>query len=149
MLYLEINDKRYEASFTGKQNDLEWDNRASKTITTFELTLAQAQELFHDDVEWFIVEEHYVTQFYAYDKDGNEITELIDPETGEYVDMYDKNGNKIDEPLSRQVPEDVEYDNSKYDVCGDFIQHTNGSISIKMGKTTELEEAYELLYGGM
>lgn len=44
---------------------------------------------------------------------------------------------------------ETEYDNSAYSVRGDLIIHPSGAISVKMGKPTELEEAYELLYGGM
>lgn len=42
----------------------------------------------------------------------------------------------------------VEYDNSDYCVAGDITDHRDGTITIKMGKLTELEEAYELLLGG-
>lgn len=41
-----------------------------------------------------------------------------------------------------------EYDNSQFNVAGDIIDHRDGTVSIKMGETTDLEEAYELLYGG-
>lgn len=41
-----------------------------------------------------------------------------------------------------------EFDNSAYNIAGDIIDHRDGTLSIKMGKETDLEEAYELLYGG-
>ena len=44
--------------------------------------------------------------------------------------------------------EDIEYDNSEFRVLGDITLHPTGEISVKMGKPTDLEEAYELLYGG-
>ena len=38
---------------------------------------------------------------------------------------------------------------SEYNVLGDVVKHNTGIATVKMGKTTELEEAYELLYGGV
>lgn len=43
---------------------------------------------------------------------------------------------------------DVEEDNSAFCVAGDIIDHRDGTISVKMGKPTDLEEILELLYGG-
>ena len=53
----------------------------------------------------------------------------------------DKEGNTI-------TPDPVEVDYSEYCVAGDITDHRDGTCTIKMGKMTELEEAYELLYGG-
>lgn len=56
------------------------------------------------------------------------VTETIDDETGEtFID---------------------EFDNSDINVAGDVTDHRDGTVSITMGKMTDLEEAYELLYGG-
>ena len=41
-----------------------------------------------------------------------------------------------------------EYDNSDFNIAGDVTDHRDGTMSIKMGKATDLEDAYELLYGG-
>lgn len=41
-----------------------------------------------------------------------------------------------------------EFDNSNFNIAGDIVDHRDGTLSIKMGKPTDLEEAYELLYGG-
>lgn len=41
-----------------------------------------------------------------------------------------------------------EYDNSDFSVAGDVIDHRDGTVSVKMGMPTDLELAYELLYGG-
>ncbi len=46
------------------------------------------------------------------------------------------------------VDGEEEFDNSDYSIAGDIIDHRDGSITVKMGKPTDLEEAYELLYGG-
>ncbi len=56
------------------------------------------------------------------------INDYIDPETHE--------------------PVHEEFDNSDYCVAGDITDHRDGAISVVMGRETDLEEAYELLYGG-
>ena len=43
---------------------------------------------------------------------------------------------------------EIEWDNSEYCVAGDLIDHRDGTITAKMGKLTELEEAYEIMLGG-
>lgn len=52
----------------------------------------------------------------------------------------------VDEATGEEVVE--EYDNSDFFVAGDVTDHRDGTLSIKMGRETDLEEAYELLYGG-
>ena len=42
-----------------------------------------------------------------------------------------------------------EYDNSDYCVAGDITDHRDGTMTVKMGKLTELEEAYEMMFGGI
>lgn len=41
----------------------------------------------------------------------------------------------------------TEYDNSDYCIAGDIIDHRDGTISVKMGKSTDLEDLLEMLYG--
>lgn len=50
-----------------------------------------------------------------------------------------------------QQDEDVEheFDNSDYCLAGDITDHRDGTMTVKMGKLTELEEAYEIMLGGM
>lgn len=36
-----------------------------------------------------------------------------------------------------------EYDNSDYSVAGDIIDHRNGTLSVKMGKPTQIEQLEE------
>lgn len=43
---------------------------------------------------------------------------------------------------------EVEYDNSDYCIAGDLTDHRDGTITVKMGKLTDLEEAYEIMFGG-
>lgn len=41
-----------------------------------------------------------------------------------------------------------EYDNSAFVLAGDLTDHRNGTITVKMGRLTPLEEAYEIMFGG-
>jgi hypothetical protein len=43
---------------------------------------------------------------------------------------------------------DALYDNSEFNLAGDLTDHRDGTITVKMGKLTELEEAYEIMFGG-
>lgn len=45
--------------------------------------------------------------------------------------------------------QETEWDNSEYSLAGDIIDHRDGTITVKLGKLTELEEAYEILLGGV
>lgn len=47
-----------------------------------------------------------------------------------------------------QTTERVEYDNSDFNLAGPITDFRNGSVSVKMGKLTELEEAYKTILGG-
>ena len=40
------------------------------------------------------------------------------------------------------------YDNSDYNVAGDIIDHRDGTVTVKMGKLTDLETTLEMVYGG-
>lgn len=59
--------------------------------------------------------------------------------------VTDENGEMHEEVTTQ----DYEYDNSEYSIAGQIVDHRDGTLTIKMGKLTELEEAYELLFGGM
>lgn len=43
---------------------------------------------------------------------------------------------------------ETEYDNSEYTLAGDLTDHRDGTVTAKMGKLTDLEEAYEIMFGG-
>ena len=53
----------------------------------------------------------------------------------------DENGETV-------TPEAVEYDNSDFSVAGDITDHRDGTITVKMGKLTDLEETLAIIYGG-
>ena len=86
---------------------------------TLEMDYATASNTFVDGAQWSIIQ---TIERPVYDEQGNE----IDIETHE-----------------------VEYDNTEYSIAGDIIDHRDGTITAKMGKLTVLEEAYELMLGGI
>lgn len=42
----------------------------------------------------------------------------------------------------------VEEEQVGYSLSGDITDHRDGTISVKMGKLTDLEEVFEMIYGG-
>lgn len=61
----------------------------------------------------------------------------------EEVPVFDDNNEIINTEI-----QETEFDNSEYNLAGDITDHRDGTITVKMGKLTSLEEAYELLLGG-
>ena len=128
MTYVNITGVKYPATILGKMNDKDWDGRESKAIT-LEMSYADAIDLFVDGVAWSIVDEFESSEL-KIDYEGNII--------------FDEDGN----PIRENVLKSVEFDNSEYNLAGDIIDHRDGTLTVKMGKLTELEEAYEILLGG-
>ena len=58
----------------------------------------------------------------------------------------DENGEPIQ--TGTEILE-TEFDNSEYNLAGDLTDHRDGRITAKMGKLTDLEQAYEIMLGGM
>lgn len=114
--YVEVNGNRYPASITGRLNDKDWDNRASKAIR-LEMAYADAVNTFVDDLAWNIIQENRI-----------EITEI------------DEEGNEV---VSEKIEEEA-YDNSEYSIAGDVVDHRDGTVTVKMGKATA-EELLALL----
>jgi len=130
MIYIKVNETLYPATIKGRVSDTEWDNRESKSIT-IEMDYETAIALFVDGLAWSIVEQ----------------TEVPTYET-------DENGkNVLDEDgLPIQIGTDTvetEWDNSEFNLAGDLTDHRDGRITAKMGKLTALEEAYEIMLGGI
>lgn len=121
--YIKINngDILYPAVITGRMADKEWDNRETKAIT-LEMDYATANKLFIDGVIWSIVMEHPVE-----------------------VEEIDDEGN----PTTKTIIETEEFDNSEYSLAGDITDHRDGTLTVKMGKLTDLEQAYEIILGGV
>ena len=121
--YIKINsgDILYPAVITGRMADKEWDNRETKAIT-LEMDYATANKLFIDGVIWSIVMEHPVE-----------------------VEEIDDEGNTT----TKTIIETEEFDNSEYSLAGDITDHRDGTLTVKMGKLTDLEQAYEIMLGGI
>lgn len=114
--YVEINNIKYPAVITGRLNDHDWNNRASKEIT-IEMTYMDAIKLFVNDVRWNIVQD--VEQRVEKHNDNDEIT--------------------FETVMGQEV-----YDNSEYNIAGDIVDHRNGKVTIKMGKPTAEEQLVEM-----
>lgn len=56
--------------------------------------------------------------------------------------------NEAGEQTGEEMKEEV-FDHAEYNLAGDITDHRDGTISVKMGKLTALEEAYEIMLGGM
>lgn len=122
MFYFKTENLKVEATFAGRRLDSDWDNRESKTITFDNtLSLENALSVFHDGLAWSIVEEV--------------------PQTVQEI-------NEKGEPTYHTVMTESEYDNSDFNMFGSIAKTFDGKVIVKMGKETELEQAYEILYGG-
>lgn len=85
---------------------------------TLEMDYMIAINLFTNGLEWSIVQQ-------------------------DTAPMYDVDNIYMDTEIITN-----EFDNSDYNIAGDITDHRDGTITVKMGKLTELEEAYELMLGG-
>lgn len=86
---------------------------------TLEMDYATAAETFVDGLKWSIVQQNEVPTF-------------------------DENGAQTGTETQETV-----FDNSEYNLAGDLTDHRDGRITVKMGSLTPLEEAYEIMLGGM
>ena len=86
---------------------------------TLEMDYATAAATFVNGVKWSIVQQNEVP-------------------------TYDENGEQ-----TGTETRETEFDNSEYNLAGDITDHRDGRITVKMGKLTDLEEAYEIMLGGM
>ena len=124
MIYVKVNGTLYPATIDGQMQDYQWDNRESKTIT-LQGTYDEIVGLFKDGTPWSIVMKEEVQQ-------RNDDGSLV----------LDKAGNPVTEEQTS------EWDNSEFSMSGPITDNRDGTVSIKMGKPTDLEDAMELLLGG-
>lgn len=110
-IYIKVNNTEYPAEINGNPKDRSWGERDTKTIT---LTMSHdaVAALLPDNTPWSIVQR-------------------------DMVDVLDEQGQPTGE--TKEVVN--EYDNSEYSLAGDITDHRNGTVSIKMGKPTETENA--------
>lgn len=128
MTYVSIAGQQYPATITGRMSDKDWDGRSTKAVR-LEMTHADAVEIWNDGAIWSIITENTI-MVPKVDDEGNE--------------MLDENGA----PIMVETVVTDEFDNSDYCIAGDITDHRDGMITVKMGKLTELEEAYEIMFGG-
>lgn len=121
MTYVKMNGTCYPAEVSGRMSDRDWDGRESKSIT-LEMDCDTASALFADGAAWSIVERTEV-ELYEDGEDGLPV----------------RSGSEI---------RDTEWDNSEFSIRGDLTVHVDGTCTVKMGKPTDLENAYEMIYGG-
>ena len=124
MIYVKVNGTLYPATIDGQMQDYTWDNRESKTVT-MQGTYDEIVELFGDNAPWSIVMKEEVQKR---NEDGSP--------------ALDKAGNPVMEEQTS------EWDNSEFSMSGPITDNRDGTVSIKMGKPTDLEDAMELLLGG-
>lgn len=109
--YIKVNNTEYPAEINGNLKDRTWGERDTKTIT-LTMTTTEVAALLPDNTPWRIVLRETVDKL---DNDGNP--------TGETEEVVN------------------EWDNSEYSLSGAITDHRDGTVSIKMGKPTETENA--------
>ena len=124
MIYVKVNETLYPATIDGQMQDYQWDNREAKTIT-MQGTYDEIVGLFKDGTPWSIVMKETVQKR---NEDGSPV--------------LDEAGNTVTEEQTS------EWDNSEFSMSGPITDNRDGTVSIKMGKPTDLEDAMELLLGG-
>ena len=80
---------------------------------------------------------------------SKEITLEIDHATAADLFVSGMEWAIVEQILEGTETVETEWDNSEYSIAGDITDHRDGTITAKMGKLTALEEAYELLLGGV
>ena len=115
MTYIKVNNTLYPATIDGKIADYEWNRRDTKSIT-LTMTYAEVLALLPDNTPWSIVQKDIVQK---YDENGKL--------------LVDADGNPVTEEIT------TEFDNSEYTMSGAIRDNRNGTVTIKMGKLTEIE----------
>lgn len=111
-----------ETLYPATINGRMWDgewDNRESKAITLEMDYATAVNLFVDGLAWSIVQQNEVP-------------------------VLDEYGNQTGTEIK-----DTEFDNSEYNIAGDLTDHRDGRITVKMGRLTELEEAYEIMLGGL
>lgn len=108
-----IHEVEYPAKIDGVLQNPRWDRRDTKAIT-LEMTHAQAVSLFVDGLAWGIKQ---VNIYPVYDKQG--------------------------QPTGETKTETQTFDNSDYSVAGSITDNRDGTVTIMMGRHTDLEIAQD------
>lgn len=115
MTYIKVNNTLYPATIDGRIADYEWNRRDTKSIT-LTMTHAEVLALLPDNTPWSIVQKDIVQK---YDEKGKL--------------LVDADGNPVTEEVT------TEFDNGEYTMSGVIRDNRNGTVTIKMGKATEIE----------
>lgn len=109
--FIKVGGQEYPATLIYNYKDRNWDMRETQTV---QLTMpyAQAASLLTTGTPWFNV-------------------------FRETVDKLDNDGN----PTGQTEEVVTEEDMSAYSLAGEIVDHRDGTVSIKMGKPTETENA--------
>ena len=108
-IYIKVNNTEYPATVKGERTDRSWDNRDTKTIY-LTMTHDEAATLLPSGTPWSIVQ-----------RDTQDVLDEQRQPTGEAKEIVN------------------EYDNSEYSIAGEITDYRDGTVSIKMGKPTEME----------
>lgn len=108
-----IHEVEYPAEISGVLQNPKWDRRDTKAIT-LEMTHAQAVSLFVDGLAWGIKQ---VNTYPVFDDKG--------------------------QPTGETKTETQTFDNSDYSVAGSITDNRDGTVTVMMGKHTELEIAQD------
>lgn len=108
-----IHEVEYPAEISGVLQNPKWDRRDTKAIT-LEMTHAQAVSLFVDGLAWGIKQ---VNTYPVFDDQG--------------------------QPTGETTTETQTFDNSDYSVAGSITDNRDGTVTVMMGKHTELEIAQD------
>ena len=109
--FIKVGGQEYPATCIYNYKDRNWDMRETQTVH-LTMPYAQAAALLPDNTPWSIV-------------------------MRETVDKLDNDGN----PTGQTEEVVTEEDMSAYSLAGEITDHRDGTVSIKMGKKTELEIA--------
>lgn len=115
MTYIKVNNTLYPAKIDGRIADYEWGRRDTKAIT-LNMTYAEVLALLPGNTAWSIVQKDTMQKI---GEDGQP--------------MVDGSGNPVTEEVTN------EYDNSEYSMSGVIRDNRDGTVTIKMGKPTEIE----------
>ena len=108
-----INSTEYPAEISGVLQNPKWDRRDTKAIT-LEMTHDQAVGLFVDGLAWSIKQ---VNTYPVFDDKG--------------------------QPTGETTTETQTFDNSEYSVAGSITDNRDGTVTVMMGKHTDLEIAQD------
>ena len=108
-IYIKVNNTEYPATVKGERTDRSWDNRDTKTIY-LTMTHDEAATLLPSGTPWSIVQ-----------RDTQDVLDEQRQPTGEAKEIVN------------------EYDNSEYSIAGEITDYRDGTVSIKIGKPTQLE----------